>query len=135
MKNVLEWLCLVCFCFVLAAVPLGIVEVVVLDSGATLLGCRGSELAIINCGGGALHAVEEIILNLPLGFVVAPAFLLRPSIILNDILVPPSMHPWMKYAHPLVIYLYALDLILILAIAHVIKSLVRFAAGRLRRRA
>jgi hypothetical protein len=134
MKNVVEWLCLVCFCLVLAAIPLGIVEVVVLDSGATLLGCRGSELAIINCGGGALHAVEEIILNLPFGFVVAPAFLLRPSIILNDILVP-SMHPWMKYVHPLVIYLYALNLILILAIAHVIKFLVRFAAGRLGRRA
>jgi hypothetical protein len=134
MKNGLEWLCLACFCFVLAAVPLGIVEAVALDSGATLLGCRGSEWAIINCG-GALHAVEEIILNLPLGFVVAPAFLVRPSMILNDILVPPSMHPWMKYAHPLVIYLHALNLILILAIAHVIKSLVRFAAGRLRRRA
>ncbi|MHC2663276.1 hypothetical protein ACMA5K_40305 [Bradyrhizobium diazoefficiens] len=134
MKNVLEWLCLVCFCLVVAAIPLGIVEVLVLDSGATLLGCRGTELAIINCGDGAPHAVEEIILNLPFGFVVAPAFLLHPSIILNGI-VAPSIHPWMKYAHPLVIYLYALNLILILAIAHVIKSLVRFATGRLRRRA
>jgi hypothetical protein len=134
MKDVLEWLCLVCFCLVLAAIPLGIVEVVVLDSGATLLGCRGGELAIINCGGGALHHVEEILLNLPFGFVVAPAFLLRPSIILNDIIVPPSMS-WMKYTNPLVIDLYALNLILILAIAHVIKCFVRFAAGRLRRRA
>lgn len=130
MKNIFKWLCLICFCIVLAAVPLFAFELVALNSpNATVLGCGAGELANI-CG--ALHAVEELILNLPLGFVIAPAFLIHPSIILNDIL--PSMPPWVKYTHPLVIYLYALNLILILAIIHILRVVVSFARGRLRRR-
>jgi hypothetical protein len=131
MKNALKWLCLVCFCIVLTAVPLGIFELVGLGPpGATFLGCGVTELATINCGGGALHAVEEIILNLPIGFLIAPAFLLHPSIILSDILVPPSMHPWMKYLHPLVIYLSALNLILGLAILHIFRLMFAFTRRR-----
>jgi hypothetical protein len=130
MKSVSKWLCLVCFCIVLAAIPLGIFELVVLGPPkATFLGCSVGELADISCGGGTLSAVEEIILNLPFGFVMAPLFLIHPSTILNDILVPPSLHPWMKYTHPLVIYLYALNLILILAIVHILGTIVRFATG------
>src|SRR3982074_592362 len=109
MKNVFKWLCLVCFCIVLAGAAIGIFELTLLnDPKAKVFGCSVGEFANIQCGGGVLSAVEETVLNLPLGFVIAPAFLIHPSMILNDILVPPSMHPWMKYTHPLVLYLCAL---------------------------
>ena len=134
MKNVFKWMCLVAFCIVLAAIPLGIFELVFLNAPkAKLLGCGVGELANIDCGAGTLNAVEEVILNLPFGFVMAPLFLIHPSFILNDILVPPSMHPWMKYTHPLVIYLYALNLILILAIIHIFRSVFWFLVGRWKR--
>jgi hypothetical protein len=131
MKHAFKWLCLVCFCIVLVAVPLGVLEVVLLQGpNATILGCHVGELASIYCGGGVLKAVADLVLNLPFGFVMAPLFLMHPAGILNDILVPPSMPSWMKYTHPLVIYLSALDLILILAIIHVLSAIVRFATGR-----
>jgi hypothetical protein len=135
MKNAFKWLCLVCICVVLATIPIGIFELVVLnDPKANLLGCSVGQFADIQCGGGALSAVEETILNLPFGFLMAPLFLIHPSFILNDILVPPSMHPWLKYTHPLVIYLYALNLILILAITYIFRSIFWFAMSRWKHR-
>src|SRR6202035_4041763 len=119
-----------------AAILIGILELVLLDGPkANLLGCSVGEFADIQCGGGALRGGEETILNLPFGFVMAPLFLIHPSMMLNDILVPPSMYPWLKYTHPLVIYLYALNLILILAIIHIFRSVFWFLLGRWKRHA
>ena len=133
MIKAFKWLCRICFCIVLAAITLGMFELVYFDNPKTThLGCRVGEYANIYCGEGALPAVKEFILNLPFGFAMAPPILFRPSSILNDIVVPPSMHPRLKYTHPLVIYLYSLNLIIILSIIQIFRVIAWFATGRWR---
>ncbi len=127
MKKAFKWLCLTCFCIVLAAVPLGILELAYLDEPkATVLRCRVGEYANIFCGDGALSAVKEIILNLPFGFAMAPAIGARPGVL--GILNP--LQSLFVYANPLLIYIYVLNLILVLAIIHLVRMIVRLTIGR-----
>jgi hypothetical protein len=127
MKRVFGRLCLACFCIVLAAFPIGAIELYYLNApGSTFLGCEVGELGDIGCNSGTLDGVKEIILNLPFGFVIAPIF--RPSV-----LNPVGPAQWRLFLQPLVIYLYTLDLILVLAIVHVVRLIIG-VIKRLRRR-
>src|SRR5437016_13635585 len=127
MNKVFKWLCLICFCIVLAAVPLGIFELRYFnDPKATFLGCRVGEYANIYCDDRPLQHVKEIILNLPFGFVMVPAIVVRPST-LNPL--PPPTHPLLIYMHPLMFYLSALSLILVLSIIHIFRMIIWLATG------
>jgi len=125
MKTFFKRLCLTCFCIVLAAVPHGIFELVYLnDPGSTLLGCRVGEYANIHCGDAVLSHVKEIVLNLPFGFVIAPAIGARPSVLGID------SSNLRAYMHPVLVYLYVLDLVLVLASIHLLRMIVRLTVGR-----
>jgi hypothetical protein len=126
MQKVFNWLCLVCFCVVLIAVPIGIFELLYLNEPkATFIGCRVGDYAIY-CDDRPLKYVKEIILNLPLGLLLAPPMVVRSSAILN----PPNS--WL--IDPTLIYLYSLNLVLILTIIHIFRTIVRLATGRRKNR-
>ena len=94
MNTIFKRLCLICFYIVLAALPLGIFELVYFsDPKATFLGCRVGEYANIYCDDQPFQHLKEIILNLPFGFVIAPAFVVRPS----------TLNPLPSPTHPLLI--------------------------------
>jgi hypothetical protein len=126
MNKLFKRLCLICFWIVLAAVPLGIFEILYFhDPKATLLGCQFGEYAI-NCDDRPLQHFKEIILNLPFGFMLAPAIVIRPWV-LNPL--PPPSHPLLIYMQPLMIYLSTLTLMLALAIIHIFRKVIWLATG------
>jgi hypothetical protein len=125
-KSAFLWLCLVCFCIVLAAIALGAFELLYFsEHKTTLLGCQVGELAAINCN----NVFMGIVLNLPFGFIVGPIFLLRPPPMAEFLGMPDTWwaaYPFLVYLHhPLFLYLYTLDLILLLAIIHACRLIVR----------
>jgi hypothetical protein len=109
---------------VLAAVPLGIFELVYFNEPkSTFLGCSVGEYANFHCGDGAWAAIKQIILNIPFGFMLAPPIVIRPSIL-------SPLPPLLIYTHPLMVYLLALSLILVLAIIHIFRMIAWFVVGR-----
>jgi hypothetical protein len=83
MKKAFERLSRLCFWIVLLAVPIFIFDITYRDDRKTTFpGC---------CATGVRGAVEKLVLDLPLGFVIAPSILLPRSLILDGIIVPPSL--------------------------------------------
>src|ERR1039457_3401713 len=71
MQKLFHWLSPVFFCVVLIAIPIGIFELLYLsEPKATFIGCRVGDYAIY-CDDRPLKYVKEIILNLPLGLLLA----------------------------------------------------------------
>jgi hypothetical protein len=135
MKKTFKWVCRICCYIVLAAILLGAFEVAYLNEPkATLLGCKVGEIGTLHCGDGALKVGKEIALNLPFGFIMAPLFALNPPPMTAFVGVPDtwwSAYPFLVYMHhPLFIYLYTLDLILVLAIVHVLRMTISFVRRR-----
>jgi hypothetical protein len=130
MNKLFQRLCLICFCIVLAAIPIGIFEITYLNEPkATFLGCKLGELAAFGCDTGTLSIVKEIILNLPLGLMIAPPFVIKLVIFGPSSLgFVGASQWWQVYTHPLVIYPYMLGLILILAIIHIVRMIIGLAA-------
>jgi hypothetical protein len=107
---------------VLIAFPIGIFDLLYLNEPkATVVGCRVGEI-FIYCDDGPLKYVKEIILNHLLGLLLAPPMVFQTSAILS-----PS-NSWS--IHPILIYSYSLNLILILTIIHIFRTIVRLATGR-----
>lgn len=78
MLMLLRGLCLVCFCVLGAALIVAILEVATLPIVLNATGCQANFEILPNftCGHGLVPRLIEIVLNLPLLFVFAPAFTL-----------------------------------------------------------
>jgi hypothetical protein len=98
-------LCLGCSCILGIAFVVAIFEAAALDLVVNISGCKLNAEILPNftCGEGLVRYSTEMVLNLPLGFVYAPAFtLFWPA--------PPS--------RTFMLLLYVFDIILILALTY-----------------
>jgi hypothetical protein len=97
------------FWIVLTVVALGVFEAFYFDGArTTFMGCRPNVLGL-SCAEGPLKGVKEVLLNLPILFVVALVFL--------------PLEGWR--AVPLAVLLwFLLDLIVLLALVHVGQTIV-----------
>ncbi|MEH2569801.1 hypothetical protein V1289_009428 [Bradyrhizobium sp. AZCC 2289] len=71
-------LCLICFCILGLALVVAILEVAALPVMLNATGCQSNFEILPNftCGPGLIRRSIEVVLNLPLIFVYAPAFTL-----------------------------------------------------------
>jgi len=108
MKKLAERIGLVCCGIVAVAVVIGVLEVIFLNTpGVNFLGCGVSEFGTWGCPSAPFAAVKEIILNMPLVFIIGPIFLFGGPSSLGFI----GGAWWQAYLNPAVIYLYAAGLI------------------------
>ena len=100
-------LCHISFWIVLAVIALGIFESVYLDGARTaFIGCRWGDLGL-ECAEGPLKGVKEVLLNLPVLFLVA-------------LLMPLEGPVWA------VLLKLLLDLMVVLALVHVGRTIFRW---------
>ncbi len=79
-----------------------------------LFGCWFGETAFI-CGTGGFNTVKEIVFNLPIGLAVAPPFIFWfPKNVIG------ASSALQIYMHPAMVYMGTLDVILVLAIVHLV---------------
>jgi hypothetical protein len=99
-------LCLGCFCILGLAVVVAIFEAAALDFVLNITGCKSNPEILPNftCGDGLVRSSIELVLNLPLVFVYAPAF----TFFFRD--HPPS--------RTFMLLLYSFDIILVLALTY-----------------
>jgi len=98
-------LCLGCFCILGLAVVVAIFEAAALDPVLNISGCKLNPEILPNftCGDGLVRSSTELVFNLPLAFVYAPAFTLFWH-------HPPS--------RTFMLLLYIFDIILVLALTY-----------------
>lgn len=110
MLRLVRSLCLVCFCFLAAAVVIAIAETVALSFATNVAGCRLSGEIVPNftCREGLLQRPIELILNVPILLVIAPVITLFE---------PATPNP------AFMMLLYVFDAIVVLALAHPVLAL------------
>jgi hypothetical protein len=130
-SRIFGWLCRVSFWIVLAITALGVFEVMETVRGVrmehgliniymnySLFGCRvGEKLLVISCDDTTLGWFREFIFNLPFALMIAPAAGLQPGI-----LGFPEPLRSLENMDPVLVYIYMLDLVLVLAAVHVLKG-------------
>jgi hypothetical protein len=117
MKKLAERIGLICCGAVALAFVIGVLEVIFLNTpGVRFLGCGFGELAAWGCPSAPFAAVKEIILNMPMGFIIGPIFLFRGPSSLGFI----GGSWWQAYLNPAIIYLCAAGMIAWLALAYVV---------------
>jgi hypothetical protein len=111
-------LCLICFCILGIALIVAILELAALPVLLKATGCQANFEILPNftCGDGLVRRSIEIVINLPLLFVYAPAFTLFAT------LAPPS--PEFR------LLLYFVDVILALALTYPLLFLLARRSGR-----
>lgn len=118
MGGIFRRLCFLCFCVVIAAVAIAIFDFVAFSVTTTVAGCRFNAEVLPNftCREGSFQRALEVILNLPILFVIAPLITAVGSATPN----PQFMN-----------LLYGFDVILALALAYpLIVLITRWRAKR-----
>jgi hypothetical protein len=76
MKAAFRRLCLISFCIVLAALPLGLFEDYFLrHHDGWLFGCTPTAIVGLECGYGVVNTAKELVLNIPVGLAWGPIVL------------------------------------------------------------
>jgi hypothetical protein len=117
----LRRLCFACFCVLLAAVAIGLFDVIAFSLTPRFAGCRFNAEIIPNVGcEGALTRLKELVFNLPLIFIYAPLFTLAAG--------------W-PLLPPLTALFYLFDAILLLALAYPVLALMAWRRAKRERAA